>query len=289
MIRAIRRFVSSLTGARRYVFFLVLFLICVVALCVGIYGQFFYKYADIDPLMIGVNIGSKKTEEEIVLLKSEFNSLFKNDITINSENVNVDKIEPMSNLVYTCFDLEDKDQNFHDVNVKIPIINIDTEEAKKINSEIMEEFYNTANNIMRKRDGSTVYNVVYAAFINDEILSLVIKSSLKEEGKTEKVVIKTYNYSIAKERKISFTEILESKGIIKQEIQNNINQEIRIAYNNAKIISQEYGILYERDLNSDIYKIENIDNYFITHDGYVYVVYSYGNYDYTNEVDIVIF
>ena len=76
MKRAIRRFVGSLTGTRKYIFFVVLVLICIVAMCLGIYAQFFYKYADTDIFMIGINIGAKKTAEEIDILKSNFNSLF---------------------------------------------------------------------------------------------------------------------------------------------------------------------------------------------------------------------
>ena len=98
MKRALRRFVSSLTGTRKYIFFTVLTLICIVALCLGIYAQFFYKYSDTDALMLGINIGSKKTAEEIDILKAEFNGLFTNSIIINSENVRVDSnsITPIS-------------------------------------------------------------------------------------------------------------------------------------------------------------------------------------------------
>ncbi len=289
MIRQIRKFVANLTGANRYLFFAVLFVICVVALCLGIYIQFFYKYADTDPLMIGINIGSKKTAEEIYILKSNFNNLFTDSLVINSENVRVDKIETSKTLVYTAYDLVDKDENYYDVNAQIPIINIDTEEAKKINSEIIDEFWNTASNVMRKKDGSSVYTVTYAAFINDEILSLVVKSSLKGEGKAEKVVIKTFNYSLREERRVSLQELIEAKGVTNAEVQNIINQDIKTAYNNAKIIAEEYGVLYERDLQNEIYKIENTENFFLTQDGYVYIVYAYGNNDYTNEMDIIIF
>ena len=47
--------------------------------------------------------------------------------------------------------------------------------------------------------------------------------------------------------------------------------------------------MYERDLKSDMYKIENTTNYFLTQDGYIYIIYCYGNNDYTNEMDIIIF
>ena len=39
----------------------------------------------------------------------------------------------------------------------------------------------------------------------------------------------------------------------------------------------------------DMYKIENSKVYFLTDEGYVYIIYPYGNDAYTNEMDIVIF
>ena len=100
MKRAIRRFVSTLHGPKKWIFFIVLALVCIVAICMGIYTQFFYKYVDTDPLMLGINIGSQKTAEEIDILKADFNRLFTNSIVINSENVRVDRIEPSNELVY---------------------------------------------------------------------------------------------------------------------------------------------------------------------------------------------
>lgn len=295
MKRALRRFVSSLTGTRKYIFFTVLTLICIVALCLGIYAQFFYKYSDTDALMLGINIGSKKTAEEIDILKAEFNGLFTNSIIINSENVRVDRIEPSKDLVYTVYNLVNEDENYYSVNAQIPVLNINADSAKQINSEITSEYYNKANSIMRKNDGNTVYTVTYAAFVNEDILSIVIKSSLKEQGKSEKVTIKTYCYSLPEQKQLSLVDVLESSDILAKKeltteaIQNNINKDIEKAYNNAKIIAENYGSLYERDLESEIYKLENAKTFFLTQDGYVYIIYAYGNNDYTNEMDIIIF
>ncbi|MBQ7410266.1 MAG: hypothetical protein IJW20_02680 [Clostridia bacterium] len=295
MKRAIRRFVSTLTGPKKYIFFAVLALICIVSICIGIYTQFFYKYSDTDPLMLGINIGSKKTAEEIDILKADFNNLFTNSIIINSENVRVDRIESSKDLVYTGYNLLNEDENFYTVNAQIPILNIDTEQAKKINAEIKTEFYDTANNVMRRTEGNTVYSVTYASFVNEDVLSLVVKSSLKEAGKAEKVTIKTYCYSLPEKRILSledvlnYSDILTVKGLTLESIQTTINDEIKKAYNNAKIIAADYGTLYERDLESEIYKVENTTNFFLTQDGYIYLVYAYGNNDYTNEMDIIIF
>ena len=148
---------------------------------------------------------------------------------------------------------------------------------------------------MRRTEGHTVYNVTYAAFVNQDILSIVIKASLKEQNKSEKVTIKTYCYSIPENQLLSLNNVLESsnlltaKGLTLESMQNTINEEVKKAYNNAKIIAADFGNLYERDLSSDIYKIENTQNFFLTQDGYVYIVYAYGNNDYTNEKDIIIF
>lgn len=289
MRRAMRRFVSKLTGKNKYIFFTVLVLICVVALSLGIYVQFFYKYSDTDPLMIGINIGAKKTAEEYDLLRSNFHELFQNELKVNSEEIRVEKLENEKDVVYTAYNLVNEDETYYSVDAQIPIINIDTETIEKVNAEIRDEYYNKANSIMRKTEGNTVYKVSYVAYVNADILSIAIQASLKEEGKSEKVSIKTYTYSISREELISLEDLINLKQTTVESVQNNINDEIKTAYENAKIIAAEYGTLYERDLNNPIYQVENTKEYFLTDDGYVYILYPYGNEADTNEMDIVIF
>jgi hypothetical protein len=289
--RAIRRFVGSLTGPKRYMFLIGLVLVCIVALCIGIYIQFFYVYSDTDPFMIGINIGAKKTEEEIAILKADFNSLFNNSISIQTTNpINVDRIDfNNKNYVITGYNLVNEDENFYSVNAQIPSININTSKAKEINAKIKSEFYDTANNIMRKKEGHTIYTVSYVAYINEDVLSLVIKASLKEQDKAEKVSVKTYNYSITDEKLYTLEDFIKYKETTKEDVQTVIDKDVKTAYNNAKIIAETYGNLYERDLSSNMYKVENTDTFFLTQDGYVYIIYAYGNKDYTNEMDLIIF
>ena len=288
MKRAIRRFVSTLNGPRRYIFYISLILICVVAICIAIYAQFFYKYADTDVLMIG-NIGSEKTAEEIALLKTKFNELFENKLYNENENIQVDKKDYSMNIVYTNYNLVNEDENYYSVNVQIPMINIDSQTINEINSKIKTEFYDKAYNIMRKTEGNTVYTVSWVGYINGDILSLAIKSSLKEDGKAERVGVRTYNYDLKGDKEVSLVDLINLKEMQVNSVQSTINSDIKQAYTNAKIIAAEYGTLYERDLSSDIYKVENAENFFLTQDGNVYVVYAYGNIDYTNEMDIIIF
>ena len=238
--------------------------------------------------MIG-NIGSEKTAEEIALLKTKFNELFENKLYNENENIQVDKKDYSMNIVYTNYNLVNEDENYYSVNVQIPMINIDSQTINEINSKIKTEFYDKAYNIMRKTEGNTVYTVSWVGYINGDILSLAIKSSLKEEGKAERVGVRTYNYDLKGDKEVSLVDLINLKEMQVNSVQSTINSDIKQAYTNAKIIAAEYGTLYERDLSSDIYKVENAENFFLTQDGNVYVVYAYGNIDYTNEMDIIIF
>ena len=289
MIRALRRFVSKLKGRNKVIFFLGLTLICIMALCIGIYIQFFYKYSETDPLMIGINIGSQKTAEELAALEVEFNNIFKNELNIKSENVNVEKIKEENDLVYSMYQLENADENYYTVNATIPTINIHSEVVNEINNSIRTEFYDKANSIMRQTEQFVVYNVSYQAFINEDIVSVVIKAALKEGNNAERVSIKTYNYSMSADRQVTLEDLINLKKTTVKSVQDTIDEDIKIADTNAKIIAADYGNLYERDLDSDMYKVENASTFFLTDEGYVYIVYAYGNTDYTNEMDIVIF
>ena len=287
MIRALRRFVSKLKGRNKVLFFLVLTLICIMALCIGIYIQFFYKYSETDPLMIGINIGSQKTAEELAALEAEFNSIFKNELNIKSENVNVEKIKEENDLVYSMYKLENSDENYYTVNATIPTININSDVVNEINNSIRTEFYDKANSIMRQTEDFVVYNVSYQAFINEDIVSVVIKASLKEGNNAERVSIKTYNYSMSADRQVSLEDLINLKKTTAKTVQDTINEDIKIADTNAKIIAADYGNLYERDLDSDMYKVENSKTFFVK-DGNIYIIYPYGNDGLTSEYDLVI-
>ena len=289
MYRAMRRFVSKITGTRKIVFFVVLVLICILALCVGIYTQFFYKYAATDPFLIGINLGAEKTKEEYALLEANFNGLFTNELKVNSESIDVEKIKGSNDIVYTAYDIKQEDETYYSIDVKLPIININTSYIKELNQQIKTDFYESANSYMRQKEMNVVYSVDYAAYINEQILSIVVKASLREGENPEKIIVKTYNYNMLEDKEVSLEDLITYKGTSVEFVQNTINDEIKTAYDNAVIIADQFGHMYDRDLKSDMYKVENTENYFLTQDGYVYVVYSYGNKEYTNVVDIIIF
>ena len=285
--RALRRFVSKLTGKNKVVFFVVLFLICVVAICVAIYVQYFYKYYDTDPLMIGIHIGAKKTNEEYSTLKSNFNNLFTNEVHVNSENLKVDKINTSQNIVYTYNKVQNEDENYYNVDVKIPAMNINNDVAKEINSSIIEKFDKKAKDIMTKTEGYTIYHVDYVAYVNNGIVSIAVREKSKVGAKGETVTITTYNYSIPNKSKIDLNDLIGLKETNKDTVQTAITTSIETVAEKNNEVAKEYGGLV-RNPEDKMYKVENAKNYFLTDDGYVYIIYDYAEKN-TNEVDVVIF
>ncbi len=291
MFRALRRFVHKLTGKNAVIFFIVIFLICVVSICLGIYSQYFYKYSATDPLMLGIHIGNKKTAQEYAELKANFSKLFTNQLHVykDSDNVDVSKIENGKSLVYKGYSIENEDENYYQVNIDLPIININTNKVKQINKEIKEDYYDKANNIMRTAKSYTVYKVSYVSYINEGVLSVVIRETYKSGNTAETVIVRTYNYSIPDDKELSLNDLIKLKKTDKETVQKTIDETIEIEYNNALAIEEEFGSTYKRDLKNEIYKVDNAISYFLTDDGYVYIIYAYGEYADTNEMDIVIF
>ncbi len=290
MIRAIRRFVSTLHGRTRVFFFLAIMGVCVVALLMGVYISFYYKYNETDPLMLGINVGSEKSAQELATLEDEFNSLFENKLKSNgAPSVDLDKLEETKDLVYTGYKLDNTDENYYAVNAQIPIINIDTEKARELNQEIRGTFYEKANEVMRIGSDYTQYNVTYQAYLNNDVISVVIKSTLKQGNNPEKVSVKTCNYNIPGKKQLTFLDVIELKKTTQAEVQSSINKKVKEADTRSKIIAAEYGTMYERDLSDDMYKVQNTANFFLTDEGNVYIVYAYGNNTYTNEMDVIVF
>ncbi len=75
-------------------------------------------------------------------------------------------------------------------------------------------------------------------------------------------------------------------------MQDKINETIQAKIRRENTIieqgyaSQGYNV-YRRDATNDMYLLENATEFFIE-DNILYIIYSYGNNNYTNEVDLII-
>ena len=83
--------------------------------------------------------------------------------------------------------------------------------------------------------------------------------------------------------------LLVRNSLDKEDVQSKINSTIKeIAKINEGLETSGYKV-YKRDLNSEKYLLENIDTYFVDQNDNLYIVFAYGNNNYTSELDLVIF
>ena len=72
-------------------------------------------------------------------------------------------------------------------------------------------------------------------------------------------------------------------------MQKEINAEIEELNKKDEDLKSQYSEMKLRDLNNSIYKIENTENFIVDQNGYLYIIYAYGNTENTNKIDVIIF
>lgn len=258
-------------------------IICAIAIALAIYRQFFYQED------YSKNIVPNLNEEDSNTLKNKFEDLFINDIEIgnSSQTGSIKKINDDKKIIYRVFEGEKVIENSYNIQVHIPTINIDSEIIKKYNEEINNEFIQKVRDILDTKNKNIIYTVEYVATLENNILSLMIRSDYKEGNNPQKVVIKTYNYDIIEDKELTLQELLQRKNRDLNEVQNTIKQEIEVEQKKAEDLKNLGYNIFSRDINSDMYKIENTDQFFVVEDR-IYIIYPYGNTMQTNEVDLVI-
>ena len=237
------------------------------------------------------NIDTQKIKSKNMIEYEEFSKFFNNTINYQNSNVSyVHKIDNGKEIVYSS-NINDKKNGAYDIVINVPFLNINNQKAKKINQEVTDIFYNKAKDIQKSintQKGETVYTVDYAAYVTDNVLSIAIRSTLKENNNAQRVIIKTYAYNLASNEQISLKEMLTIKNIDANYVQKIINNEIKEKNKEIQELEQMGYSVYNRDINSKIYKIENSNYYLIGENDKIYVIYPYGNSNYTSETDIVL-
>ena len=269
----------------RHIVYIIMIAICVVAIGIGVYMQF---YKD-EKLGIIFGITKEKEDQELKALQENFFNIFTNDLEIvNDYSGTTQKIKEDGDIVFLAFDTQEQKDNYT-IDLKIPYFNIKTENAVKLNQKIKNVFKDKFESVVTSTsDVSIIYNVKYKAYLNNNILSLVILSELKEGDNNQRIIIMTYNYNLENDSEVSINDIILSKNIDIKQTNEHIKKTIDNSQKeNLKLRELGYPIDV-RDSNSEEYKIENATKFFVGQNGYLYVVYPYGNKEFTSEKDLVI-
>ena len=274
---------------KRVIIYTLIIIVCTICLGIGVYAQFFYKYAEDDAFLTGKIDEEILSEEMYQNLENNFDSIFTNKLN-GMYKIEISKKEDQSkDIVYAKQIFNKIEQGKYEINISIPYLNLTSEAAKTINEEIKEIFGTKFQSITTNNNTYTIYNINYAAFINQNILSFVIKATLKEGQNSQRVIIKTYNYNLDTDKSVSLEQLMNMKDLKREKVQKKIAKEIEKVYKENLAFEQAGYTVYKRDKDDSMYKVENTENYFLSEKGYLYILYPYGNSNYTSEVDIIIF
>lgn len=262
---------------------------CVFALIAGIYTQFFVGNKGSDYTQNPTdNISGNsrpKTQEEI---KNQLKSLFTNDF-INNSTYEVQKANDSKDIVYSAYDIQKKEE-LYEVDIHLPVINISGDVPASFNKITQSVFADEASKILNKKyTEKVIYDVNYISYINDNILSLAIKSTLKRGNNPQREIIQTYNYNLETGEKVELVDVLTKRNIVQSECQNKINQVVSKAQEEAQILVKSGYQVYNRDLSNSIYQLSNISNFFLGSTGELYIIFAYGNQNFTAEMDVVLY
>ena len=268
----------------RIIIYIIIALICIISIVVVIGVQILGN--DVIDNLFGINKITKRSEEEEAVLKNNFENIFDNSLE-NDEEYQIQKINNNENIIYKSYTKEDKNDNY-EINVNLPYINIENKEVKQFNKEIKDTFEGKAEEtIKNKNNNNIIYTVKYKAYIENNNLSLIIYSDLKQSTSAQRVIIQTFNYDLKENKENKLEDTLNNYSLKINDVQNKINNDIQKEQKKSEeLIKLGYNV-FSRDINSDIYKIDNITEYFVYKNN-IYIIFAYGNNKITSEKDIVI-
>lgn len=278
---------------KRKIMYIVIIIVCIIAIILGVYYQIFAdKIVTENMVSEPENIVEDNNADDPEDLLKEFNNLFNN--TFNKQGYNTSNIKRFQSLenediVFKAYDIQNEEDGKYSIDIKLPAFNIDNQEIPAgYNSKTQSIFANKVTSIVNDSNQYTIYNIDYVAYINDGILSVVIKSTLKEGNSPQRNIVLSYNYNIETGESVTLDEVLEKYNISKNEVNKKINTQIKEASKQAEKISEATGQnVYKRDLSNAMYLTENVSNFLVGKDGSIYIIYAYGNNSLTSEMDII--
>lgn len=262
---------------------------CVFAIVAGIYAQFFEVKNSGKNNENDANLVAEGKSQEAI--KAEFSMLFTNTVNLNGlDTTGIAKLKDNQEIVYQLDRTESTDA--YEIDIHIPVVNIKNNVASSFNNVTQTVFANKANEVLRKKDAEnkTLYTIDYVAYVNEDILSIVIQSTLKEGKNAQRVIVQTYNYNLLTGEEVNLNGLITKKTLNAEEVNQKIKRVIRAADEESKLVaSAGYNEIFSRNLDDPMYAVENSGTVFLGDNQKLYIIYAYGNQNFTSEMDIVLF
>lgn len=258
-------------------------IICVFAIVIVIAIQILGN--DTVDNIFGVSQLIKRTDEEEQTLKANFETIFDNKLE-DKGNYRTKKIDENQEIVYIGYTKQEKTDNY-EININLPYINIKNTKIQNFNKEISDTFEAKAEEVLRSNNKNIIYTVKYKSSIENNILSLIIYSDLKQERSAQRIIIQTFNFNLEENKELSLEDVLKIYDLNKTEVQSKINKDIKTEQKKSDDLKELGYNVFSRDLESDIYELKNIKEFFIYNNN-IYIIFAYGNEGITSEMDLVI-
>ena len=168
-------------------------------------------------IQIVKNLPDKEPEIDTSILqryKEDFDNIFKNQVNyLKNSGYKIDRIDESQQIVYTGYSNKSNKVSDYNLDVNIPYINIKNTVIEGFNQDIKDTFEQKAKSILSTQSQNIIYNVEYCAYVTNDILSLVVRSTLKEGENTQREIIQTYNYNLLTQKKVTFEDLLNLKNL----------------------------------------------------------------------------
>lgn len=260
--------------------------ICILAVIVVVCSQYFGAEELDKMLAINTNKDIQKQVDEELLITG-FDDLFTNQIDTYKSSVNIKKIDDTKDIIYSYYEKQEKQDNNYDIDICIPFFNIENDTLKKYNESIQNDFVKKAENVLQSQNKNTIYTVQYIATVEDDILSLMIRSNLKDGSSAQRVIIQTYHFDLKENKVVTLEEVLNKKGIQVAKVEEKVKQQVGEEQKKVEDLKALGYNIFERDLNNDMYLVKNTEQFFMKN-GIIYLIYAYGNEALTSEMDLII-
>ena len=127
----------------RHIIYIIMIVICVIAIGIGVYMQFFKD----EKLGIIFGITKETEDQELKTLQENFFNIFTNDIEIvNDYSGNVKKIKEDGDLVILATNTQEQQEKYT-MDLKIPYFNIKEDNAINLNQKIKNIFKDKSENV----------------------------------------------------------------------------------------------------------------------------------------------
>lgn len=274
------------TSIKAIIIYTIAVMTCMIALVVIVLSI----YLGSDELDRLVTMGkSTTTQEEIEYqnLVSNFDTIFQNKLENSDSENTIPKADSSKELVYTYYTKNESKNNDYDVNLNIPYINIDNNSVDKINASIKKSFENRAETVLSSTGKNIAYTVEYDATIENNILSVIVRSKYKQLNNAQRVIVHTYNYDIANNKQLTLEDVLAIKNLDSTDVEGKIKSRIQDEQKKVEDLKALGYNIFQRNPEDEMYAINQSKEFFIK-DGKLYIVYAYGNKNSTSEMDLVI-